>query len=142
MRLLIVEDEQDLADTLALGLRREGYAVDVAYDGSDGLLKARVNPYDLVCLDLNLPGLDGREVCRRIRAETRGDESPQPRILVLTARDGIGDRVGGLDDGADDYLVKPFDFAELTARVRALLRRDAGRSGAVVRVGSIELDAA
>jgi len=142
MRLLIVEDEPDLAETLALGLRREGYAVDIAYDGSDGLLKARVNPYDLVCLDLNLPGLDGREVCRRIRAEPRGDESPQPRILVLTARDGIGERVGGLDDGADDYLVKPFEFAELTARVRALLRRDAGRSGAVVRVGSIELDAA
>jgi DNA-binding response OmpR family regulator len=142
MRLLIVEDEQDLADTLALGLRREGYAVDVAYDGSDGLVKARVNPYDLVCLDLNLPGLDGREVCRRLRAEERWDGSPQPRILMLTARDGVTDRIGGLDDGADDYLVKPFDFAELTARVRALLRRDAGTSGAVVHVGSIELDAA
>jgi DNA-binding response OmpR family regulator len=142
MRLLIVEDEQDLADTLALGLRREGYAVDVAYDGAEGLLKARVNPYDLVCLDLNLPGLDGREVCRRLRDEERWDGTAQPRILMLTARDGVADRIGGLDEGADDYLVKPFDFAELTARVRALLRRDGGTSGAVVQVGSIELDAA
>jgi len=142
MRLLIVEDEQDLADTLAFGLRRAGYAVDVAYDGAEGLQKAQLHPYDLLCLDLNLPSLDGLEVCRRLRSEPRWDGASPPRILMLTARDALADRVTGLDDGADDYLVKPFDFAELTARVRALLRRDAGGSGVVVRVGSLELDEA
>ena len=142
VRLLVVEDEQDLAEAIALGLRREGYAVDVAFDGQEALVKAAVYPYDLVCLDLNLPSIDGREVCRRIRAAERTDDEPQPRVLMLTARDAFGDRVAGLDDGADDYLVKPFDFAELTARVRALLRRDAGRSGSTIEVGSLSLDAA
>ena len=137
MRVLVVEDEADLADAVARGLRREGYAVDVAYDGDAALDKAAVNAYDLVCLDLNLPGIDGIEVVRRIRAD--GDAQP-PRVLMLTARDRTVDRVTGLDEGADDYLVKPFDFDELKARVRALLRRDAGRSGAVLRVGDIELD--
>jgi DNA-binding response OmpR family regulator len=142
MRLLVVEDERDLAEAIALGLRREGYAVDVANDGGEALVKAAVYPYDLVCLDLSLPGVDGREICRRLRAEERHDDEPAPRVLMLTARDAHADRVAGLDDGADDYLVKPFDFGELSARVRALLRRDAGRSGAVVSVGGIELDAA
>src|ERR671922_2536033 len=137
MRVLVVEDEADLADAVARGLRREGYAVDVAYDGDEALDKASVNAYDLVCLDLNLPGIDGIEVVRRIRAD--GGREP-PRVLMLTARDRTVDRVVGLDEGADDYLVKPFAFAELAARVRALLRRDAGRSGAVLRVGSLELD--
>jgi DNA-binding response OmpR family regulator len=136
MRVLVVEDEADLADAVARGLRREGYAVDVAYDGDEALDKAAVNAYDLVCLDLNLPGIDGIDVVRRLRA----DAAEPPRVLMLTARDRTVDRVVGLDEGADDYLVKPFDFDELKARVRALLRRDAGRSGAVLRVGDIELD--
>jgi DNA-binding response OmpR family regulator len=139
MRVLVVEDETDLADAVARGLRREGYAVDVAYDGDEALDKAAVNAYDVVCLDLNLPGTDGIEVCRRIRAD---QQRQPPRVLMLTARDRTSDRVAGLDEGADDYLVKPFDFDELTARVRALLRRDAGRSGAVLRVGDLELDSA
>jgi DNA-binding response OmpR family regulator len=139
MRVLVAEDEHDLADAIARGLRREGYAVDVAYSGDDAYVKAKVFPYDVVCLDLTMPGLDGREVCRRLRDDGGGHD---PRILMLTARDGVADRIGGLDDGADDYLVKPFHFEELTARVRALLRRDAGASGATVRVGDLELDAA
>ncbi len=139
MRVLVVEDERELADAIVLGLRREGYAVDPAYDGLDGYVKARVHPYDVVCLDVNLPGMDGRELCRRLREE---DETRSARILMLTACDGVEDRVAGLDSGADDYLVKPFRFEELTARIRALLRRDGGRSGAVLRVGSLELDAA
>jgi DNA-binding response OmpR family regulator len=139
MRVLVVEDERELADAIVLGLRREGYAVDSAYDGSEGYVKARVYPYDLICLDVNLPGMDGREICRRLRAPR---EARSPRILMLTACDGLDDRVTGLDLGADDYLVKPFQFEELTARIRALLRRDGGRSGAALAVGSLELDAA
>ena len=138
--MLVVEDEQDLADAIAAGLRREGYAVDLAHAGDDALLKARVYPYDLICLDLNLPGMDGMEVVRQIRAA--GETEPVPRVLMLTARDRTSDRVAGLDEGADDYLIKPFEFDELKARVRALLRRDAGRSGAVLHVGDLELDAA
>ena len=139
MRLLVVEDEQDLADAIAFGLRREGYAVDVAYDGDDALVKAAVYPYDLICLDLNLPGVDGREICRRVVAEERADGQPRPRVLMLTARDGLADRVSGLDEGADDYLVKPFAFSELAARVRALLRRDAAPASALLRVADLEL---
>jgi DNA-binding response OmpR family regulator len=142
MRLLVVEDETDLADAVARGLRREGYAVDLAYDGDDALAKAAVNAYDLVCLDLNLPGTDGVEVCRTLRGGASASADGGPRILMVTARDTIPDRVLGLDEGADDYLVKPFDFSELTARVRALLRREAGRGGAILRVGDLELDAA
>jgi DNA-binding response OmpR family regulator len=139
MRVLVAEDEKDLADAIAVGLRREGYAVDVAYDGDDAFVKARVYPYDLVCLDLNMPGLDGRDVCRRLRGDPDG---PDPRILMLTARDGVADRIGGLDDGADDYLVKPFHFEELKARIRALLRREPVGSSTVLRVGGLELDVA
>ena len=140
MRVLVVEDETDLADAVARGLRREGYAVDVAYDGNDALDKAAVNAYDVVCLDLNLPGTDGIEVVRQLRAPV--DARQVPRVLMLTARDQPVDRVTGLDEGADDYLVKPFDFDELKARVRALLRRDAGRSGALLRVSDLVLDTA
>jgi DNA-binding response OmpR family regulator len=140
MRVLVVEDETDLADAVARGLRREGYAVDVAYDGGDAIDKAAVNDYDVVCLDLNLPGVDGIEVVRQLRAPA--DSRPVPRVLMLTARSAPGDRVAGLDEGADDYLIKPFDFEELKARVRALLRRDAGRSGALLRVGDLVLDTA
>jgi DNA-binding response OmpR family regulator len=142
VRILVVEDESDLAEAIARGLRREGYAVDVVHDGEDALERLDTNAYDVVCLDLNLPDIDGREVCRRLRAQGPIDDGPPPRVLMLTARDSLEDRVAGLDDGADDYLVKPFAFPELTARVRTLLRRDAGRSGAVLRAGDIEVDTA
>lgn len=138
MRILVVEDEVELADAVARGLRREGYAVDVAPDGSDAIDRAGYTPYDLVLLDLNLPDIDGLEVCRQLRAMS----VPGPRVLMLTARDSLDDRVSGLDEGADDYLVKPFDFPELVARVRALLRRDSTAVAAVVEVGSLRLDAA
>jgi DNA-binding response OmpR family regulator len=140
MRLLVVEDEADLADAVARGLRRDGYAVDVAFDGESALEKLAVNDYDLVCLDVTMPGIDGLEVCRRIRADA--SQQPQPRVLMLTARDSLEDRVAGLDDGADDYLVKPYAFPELLARVRSLLRRDAGSTTAVLHVGDLELDTA
>jgi DNA-binding response OmpR family regulator len=140
MRLLVVDDEVDLADAVAKGLRREGYAVDLAYDGEDALDKIRLNSYDLVCLDITMPGTDGREVCRQVRADQHLQE--QPRILMLTARDSLEDRVSGLDDGADDYLVKPFAYPELSARVRSLLRRDAGTSSALLQVADLELDTA
>lgn len=142
MRVLVVEDEQDLADAIARGLRREGYAVDVSHAGDDALVKATTYPYDLICLDLNLPHLDGREVCRRLRAVERRDGGAQPRILMLTARGGLDDRVEGLDDGADDYLVKPFELSELAARTRALLRRPGEPANGQLRVGKLELDPA
>lgn len=139
MRLLVVDDEPDLVEAVARGLRREGYAVDTAGDGEEALDKAEFTPYDLICLDLTLPGLDGLEVCERLRAvPAAGREAP--RVLMLTARDSIADRIAGLDRGADDYLVKPFAFDELLARVRSLLRRDAGRTTAVIQVGDIALD--
>ncbi len=140
VRILVVDDETDLADAVARGLRREGYAVDVAGDGESALEKVAYSEYDLICLDLTMPGIDGREVCRRVRAD--GSIDPQPRVLMLTARDSLEDRVAGLDDGADDYLVKPFAFPELAARIRSLLRRDAASSGAVMTVGDLALDTA
>ena len=136
----MVDDEQDLADAVARGLKRDGYAVDVAYGGSEALDKASFTPYDLVLLDLTMPDMDGLEVCKALRE--RIDDEEAPRILMLTARDTLDDRVTGLDQGADDYLVKPFAFEELSARVRSLLRRDAGTSGAVVEVGDIRIDTA
>jgi DNA-binding response OmpR family regulator len=136
--VLIVDDEVDLADAVARGLRREGYAVDVVYGGDEALEAVSHTEYDLLCLDLTMPGTDGLAVCRQIRAE-RGAE---PRILMLTARDTIDDRVTGLDVGADDYLVKPFAFPELSARVRVLLRRDRGQPDSVLRVGPLRLDTA
>ncbi|MGI8941332.1 MAG: response regulator transcription factor [Actinomycetota bacterium] len=142
MRILVVEDEHDLADAVARGLRNDGYATDVAYDGDEAMAKIEVNDYDLICLDLNLPGVDGRTIARSIRAGQIQLPGEQPRILMLTARGEASDRIGGLDGGADDYVVKPFDFDELRARVRALLRRDSGRSTALLRVGSLELDTA
>ena len=135
MRILITEDEKDLADALARGLRQQGYAADIAYDGEQSLVMAEVNDYDLIILDLNLPKVDGVEVCRRIRASG----SPVG-ILMLTARSSLDDRVNGLDQGADDYLVKPFHFPELLARVRAILRREGETRHPILRIGDLVLD--
>ncbi|MEL7157540.1 MAG: response regulator transcription factor [Actinomycetota bacterium] len=140
MRILVVDDEEALADAVATSLRREGYAVDVANDGQGALDRLAVNAYDLVTLDLNLPDIDGREICRIIRTGDRFD--PETRVLMLTGRDSVDDRVAGLDDGADDYLVKPFALRELSARVRTLLRRESSGSDAVLVVGGLELDTA
>ena len=134
---------EDLAAAVARGLRRDGYAVDIAGDGGGALDRLATAEYDLVCLDLNLPDIDGRQICRTVRTNPDaifGDEPP--RVLMLTARDALEDRVGGLDEGADDYLVKPFDFPELQARVRALLRRDRPQHSAALRNGLVELDEA
>ena len=138
MRILVVDDEPDLVAALARGLKREGYAVDTATSGEEALAKASWNPYDLVCLDLNMPDLDGLEVCNSLR--TSSFQGITPRVLMLTARDTIEDRIQGLDVGADDYLVKPFSFDELAARVRSLLRRDSGRTGSVIKIGPLMVD--
>lgn len=140
MRILVVDDETDLAEAIASSLRREGYAVDVADCGHAALDRLSVNSYDLVTLDLNLPDIDGREVCRLIRTDSRLDAST--RVLMLTGRDHIDDRVAGLDDGADDYLVKPFALRELSARVRTLLRRETAGTDAILRVDRLQLDTA
>ena len=135
MRILIVEDEPRVASFLKRGLEAEHYAIDVAPDGEQGLRLARTQDYDLVLLDIMLPKLDGFEVLRRMRA--RGIDTP---VLVLTARGSLGDRVRGLDLGADDYLPKPFAFEELLARVRALVRRGSDRGSPTLAVGPIVLD--
>jgi two-component system response regulator MprA len=133
--ILVIEDETNIAQFLERGLIYEGYRVDVAYDGQSGLSMARDNPPDLVILDWMLPGLDGIEVCRRLRAAS---EVP---IIMLTAKDAVPDRVTGLDAGADDYLVKPFSFDELLARLRALLRRSNTTSRPeVLRFADLSLD--
>jgi len=137
MRILIIEDEPDFANALSRGLKNQGYAVDVAKDGKEGWELGTVNPYDLVILDLNLPLMDGLEVCRLLRRQR-----PDLLILILTARDKIRDRVIGLDMGADDYLVKPFHFEELTARIRALLRRDLRVREPILHVGDLQIDPA
>jgi DNA-binding response OmpR family regulator len=143
MRLLVVEDEEDLADALRVGLARAGYAVDVALDAASAYERLHLNAYDLMLLDINLPDVDGLSVCRAIRrGEVEVAAGRDLRVLMLTARGALGDRVRGLDEGADDYLVKPFALAELLARIRALLRRDAGGTGAVLQVGDLMLDAA
>jgi DNA-binding response OmpR family regulator len=141
VRLLVVDDEVDLADAVATGLRRDGHAVDVAHDASGALDRLAVDEYDLVLLDIAMPGSqDGLDVCRAIRDGAAA--GPMPRVLMLTARDEVDDRVVGLDAGADDYLVKPFAFKELSARVRTLLRRDPATSGAVLTAGDLRLDTA
>jgi DNA-binding response OmpR family regulator len=143
MRLLVVEDEEDLAEGLRVGLARTGYAVDVALDAAEAYDRLTVNEYDLMLLDVNLPDGDGFTLCRSLRngdVDTPGDGDL--RVLMLTARGGLEDRVRGLDEGADDYLVKPFALAELLARVRALLRRDTAGTSAVLTVGDIVLDVA
>lgn len=150
MRILVVEDEPDLASAVADGLRLDGYAVDTAADGTSALLCLSDAEYDVVCLDLNLPDIDGTEVCRRLVESARPDGTPLgltplrtlPRILMLTARGTVEDRIAGLDEGADDYLVKPFSLGELAARVRALARRETVATTAVLSWASLELDAA
>jgi DNA-binding response OmpR family regulator len=140
VRLLVVEDEPDLADVIARGLRRDGHAVDVALRSTDAEIKLRSAGYDLLVLDWNLPDGSGLQMCRDlVSGDLPSFEGRRPKILMLTARDDIRDRVAGLDSGADDYLVKPFAFAELSARVRALVRRDT-ESDPLIRVGPLELD--
>lgn len=135
MRLLLVEDSEHLTRSLKEGLGRLGHAVDAVADGKAGLSYARLNPYDLILLDLNLPGMDGMQVLRELRRE--GSATP---ILVLTARDAVDDRVSGLREGADDYVVKPFSFDELAARIEALGRRRNGRTGKMIQVGDLAID--
>jgi two-component system OmpR family response regulator len=137
MRVLVVEDEPKIAGLVKRGLEEEGMAVDVAGRGEDAVWMAGSTEYDVIVLDVMLPGLDGFEVCRRLRA----DEVWTP-VLMLTARDAVEDRVAGLDGGADDYLVKPFSFDELLARLRALARRGAAERPAVLEAGGLRLEPA
>ena len=137
MRLLVVEDDVKLARALERGLQREGYAVDLAETGDDALSQATENDYDAVVLDVMLPGRDGFTVCKEMRSSERW--AP---VLMLTARDQVGDRIRGLDAGADDYLVKPFDFGELLARLRALIRRGPTERPAILEVGDLQIDPA
>ncbi len=137
MRVLVVEDEDRMAGLIKRALREEGHAVDVAADGTEGLWLAGENAYGAIVLDVMLPGLDGIQLCRRLRAA--GTWVP---VLMLTARDSVGDRVRGLDAGADDYLVKPFSLRELAARLRALARRDDRSRPVQLTAGDITLDPA
>src|SRR5580704_16704717 len=137
MRVLVAEDVEDLATAIADGLRREGMAVDVVLDGATALDRLAVTPYDVVVLDRDLPGTHGDDVCRRLAAGRSGS-----RVLMLTAARSVRDRVEGLDLGADDYLPKPFDFAELVARIRALGRRAAAPLPAIFEHGDLSLDPA
>jgi DNA-binding response OmpR family regulator len=135
MRVLVVEDHQRLAAALAEGLRREGMAVDVVHDGADALAHVAVHPYDVVVLDRDLPGVPGDDVCRSLAAERS-----ETRVLMLTAASTIADRVEGLGLGADDYLPKPFDFAELVARIRAVARRASAAQPPMLASGDVSLD--
>ncbi|GAA4210966.1 response regulator transcription factor [Microbispora amethystogenes] len=137
MRVLVVEDERRMAVALRRGLQAEGFAVDLAHDGNEGLHLARAGDYDVVVLDIMLPGMSGYNVCKQLRAE----ENWVP-ILMLSAKDGEYDMADGLDLGADDYLTKPFSYVVLVARIRALLRRGGGRRPAVLRAGDLSLDPA
>jgi two-component system response regulator MprA len=135
-RILVIDDDKKITDLLRRGLSYEGYSVDVAYDGKEGLDIARDRTPDLVILDIMMPGIDGLEVCRRLRA---GGDLP---ILMLTAKDAVSDRVAGLETGADDYLVKPFAFEELLARVHALLRRHEPQARQILHYAELVLDTA
>jgi len=137
VRVLLVEDEIKLASLIRKGLREEALLADVAIKGEDALWMAEATPYDVIVLDVMLPGIDGFQTLRRLRAS--GIRTP---VLMLTARDAVEDRITGLDTGADDYLAKPFDFGELLARLRALARRGPAEHGPVLRVGDLELDPA
>ncbi len=137
MRLLLVEDDRRLSAVMARGLREEGYIVDVAYDGPTGLAAAESNAYDLVLLDLMLPGQDGLTVCRTLRRRRR-----RVPIVAVTARDSTEERIEGLDAGADDYIIKPFVFGELTARLRAVLRRESLNRSSDLYLGSLRINLA
>ncbi len=137
MKILIVEDEPKMAALIRRGLVEEGATADLAPDGEQALVMAGVTPYDAIVLDVMLPGIDGFETCRRLRAD-----GVWSAVLILTARDGVEDRVAGLDGGADDYLTKPFSLAELMARLRALARRGSGERPTVLEVGELRLDPA
>src|SRR3954465_7185453 len=137
VRVLLVEDEVRLAENVRRGLAAEGFVVDVVHDGAEGLFRAQVEVYDVIVLDIMLPGLNGYEVCRRLRAG--GVWSP---VLMLTAKDGEYDQADALDLGADDYLTKPFSFLVLVARLRALIRRGAPARPTVLRAGDLALDPA
>lgn len=138
MKLLIVEDEHKIANALRQGLVQEGYAVDLAYDGDQGLSSALAGEYDVIILDLMLPGsVDGLQICRELR-----NQSNHTPVLLLTAKDKTSDKVEGLDSGADDYLVKPFAFEELLARVRALLRRPQDSSDPILKIADLQLNPA
>jgi len=136
MRLLLVEDDQHLGSGLKKGLERAGYSVEWLQDGKDGLHSAQTGGFEIAVLDVNLPGMSGIDVMRRIRGDIKIHSLP---TLLLTALDGVDNKVMGLDAGADDYLTKPFDFKELLARLRALIRRQSGRSGELLICGDIEL---
>ncbi|MFH0942995.1 MAG: response regulator transcription factor [Candidatus Beckwithbacteria bacterium] len=135
MRILVVEDEHKIANSIAQGLQQENYAVDVAYTGTDGLDLASTESYDLIILDLLLPGINGLEICRRLR-----QQNIHAPILILTAKGQTDDKVKGLDTGADDYLVKPFAFEELLARIRALIRRPRHSSGTILSLADLTLN--
>lgn len=135
MRILVVEDERKAAAYLSKGLSENGFVVDAVHSGTDGLHRARTESYDLVILDVMLPGRDGWSILRELR--TAGNATP---VLFLTARDAVSDRVKGLELGADDYLVKPFAFSELLARVRSILRRGSARQSDVIRVADLDID--
>ena len=135
MRLLLIEDYRPLQQSLTKGLREAGFAVDTTGDGREGLWYATSNDYDVIILDLMLPGIDGLQILKKLR--TRGQKS---HVLILTARDAVEDRVTGLDLGADDYLVKPFEFRELLARIRALLRRSYRRKNPRIRIRDLRID--
>lgn len=135
MRLLLIEDDADLRDGVRTALKSEGYTLDCLGDGQQALHALRHEIFDLVLLDLGLPGLDGLTVLKTLRSERK-----QTPVLILTARDAVSDRIAGLDSGADDYLVKPFDITELKARIRALLRRSAGRADSSLTIGELRID--
>ena len=136
MRILIVEDEPDLLASLAQALREEGYAVDTADNGDDGLFNAEGTDYDAIVLDVMLPGIDGWEILKRLR------KTKKTPVLMLTARDQTRDRVKGLDTGADDYVVKPFDLEEVFARLRAIIRRSANKTTNLIEIGEVKIDTA
>ena len=135
MRILVVDDDRRLCAVIKRGLLEQGYAVDLAYDGEEGEYLAEINPYDVIILDIMLPSQDGMQVCQELRAK-----KVNTPILMLTAKDTVEDRVTGLDKGADDYLVKPFAFSELLARIRALLRREGTSKSPEIRVGDLVLN--
>ncbi|MGL4798755.1 MAG: response regulator transcription factor [Cellulosilyticaceae bacterium] len=135
MRILIVEDEVDLCDSMAEGLQIDGYAVDTCYDGEEGYELMMTEAYDLVILDLNLPGIDGMEILANVRKQNK-----ELKILILSARSNVSDKVLGLNTGANDYLAKPFDFEELEARIRSLLRRSFTQENILLTFGGISLD--